>query len=430
MKYFAPLFQDRKVAFYTVALGLVAATLFIARPTPAWPVNTVAILLLLVAWIVEGSFKSKMIGLKNKWIWLPLLIFVAYLLGVIYSDNTEIAWSVTERKLSLLLLPLLIGTSASFKKEHVGWTLFVFAWSGVVAMLIAYVIGTYHSFTNPQTIGWLDAVTYYQLAESIGFQPIYLSFFMVFVFFALLGLYADPRFSGQWFYRKKWRAFPLMAFAFVSVIMLSSRMEVVVLFATGAALIAGFLSSPRLRKRYAIVMLTALVAAVVLILSSHENRERFTEMFDLTTDYTENKYGGRSIRLHKWKNALECWVQQPLLGTGTGDMQQELDSTYAENEFDLALQYHFNPHNQYLETLLTVGIPGFALLVIWFWGMIWKGWRNKNWLLFAFGIIVSMSVLTESLLERQWGVVFIALLGAVLLTDNFKYFSDNSDKSS
>lgn len=430
MKYFAPLFQDRKVAFFTGALGLVVATLFIARPTPNWPVNTVAILLLVLAWIIEGAFATKLIPLKQAWIWPPILLFAVYLIGVAYSDNTDVAWSVTERKLSLLLLPLLVGTSASFKKEHAGWTLFVFVWSGVVAMLIAYALGTYHAFSNLQITEWLDAITYYELAESIGFQPIYLSFFMVFVFYALLGLYADQRFTGQWFHHKKWRAFPLMAFAFVSVIMLSSRMEVMVLFVTGAALIAIFLSSPKLRKRYAVLMMTALVAAVLLIMSSHENRERFTEMFDLTADYTENKYGGRSIRLHKWKNALECWAQQPLLGTGTGDMQQELDSTYAENDFDLALQYHFNPHNQYIETLLTVGISGFALLVFWLWGMIWMGFKNKNWLLFAFGIIVSMSVLTESMLERHWGVVFIALFGAVLLTDNFKYFSDNTEKSS
>lgn len=430
MKHFEPLFQNPKVAFYTLALGLVVATLFVARPTPDWPVNTTAILLLVLAWITEGAFGTKLCTLKKAWIWPPILLFTVYLIGVTYSDNTGLAWAVTERKLSLILLPLMIGTSASFRKEHVGWSLFVFVWSGVVAMLVAYVVALVNGFANLQTTEWLEAITYEKLAGSIGFQPIYLSFYLVFVFYAMLALYADQRFEGQWFYRKKGRTFPLMVLVFVAIIMLSSRMEVMVLFATGAALIATFMSSPGQRKKYGLLLLAAVVVAVAIIMSSNENRQRFTEMFDISTDYTENQYGGRSIRLHKWKNALECWAQQPLFGTGTGDMQQELDHTYSENEFDLALEHHFNPHNQYLETLLTVGILGFALLVFWFWGMIWKGWRNKNWLLFAFGVIVSLSVLTESMLERQWGVVFIAFFGTLLLTDNFKYFSDNSEKSS
>lgn len=145
-------------------------------------------------------------------------------------------------------------------------------------------------------------------------------------------------------------------------------------------------------------------------------------MMDFSADYTENQYGGRSIRVEKWKNTLETWSNHWLIGTGTGDMQDELNQTYEKNGFDLALEYSFNPHNQYLQTLLTIGIAGFGLLIWWMAAMVISGLKYRNTLLFTFGIIVSMSILTESMLERHWGVVFISFFSAVLLRDNFEYF--------
>jgi O-antigen ligase len=276
-------------------------------------------------------------------------------------------------------------------------------------------------------IGWLDMITYEKLAGTVAFQPIYLSFYVVFAFFALWFLYSMPRFGGQVFFGHKRLVYPLMFFFFAAVVMLSSRMEIMVLFATFAVMILTYAGKEGARRRkYLIAFTIMLILAVLMITGSKENKQRFTEMVDVEADYTQNKYGGRSIRFHKWLNTIECWSEQWLIGTGTGDMQHELNETYRKNEFSLALQYSFNPHNQYLETLLTLGLPGFSLLGSWMLSLVVAGWRSKNALLLAFGLIVSMSMITESMLERHWGLVFIALFSAVLLTDNFKYFSDQS----
>lgn len=425
MKLFEPLFTDRRTGFYTIALALVVASLFVARLSSTVPLNTVAIIVLALAWLAEGNFKTKFRTFKKFWVWPPVILFLLYLVGVIYSENQQMAWSSVELKLSLVMAPLLIAGSSSFRKQHLSWSLFVFIWAAVVMMCVAYILALINGLQGDFSGGWIEMVTYEHLTRSISFQPIYLSFYLVFAFFGLIALHLNESFRDQLFYRNKYATYPVLAFLFVGIIMLSSRMEVLVLFATGAALILFFLPSKKQRRKYGLLLMALAVTAVGLILSSAENRQRFTEMIDISSDYTENQYGGRSIRLHKWKNALERWSQDPVLGVGTGDLQEELDKTYAKNNFDLALQYSFNPHNQYVETLLTLGIPGFVMLLVWLWGICLLGWRYKNWLLFAFGLIVSLSILTESMLERQWGIVFIAFFSVILM----RYYCETDRES-
>lgn len=422
MTLFRPLFADWRVSFYTIALGLVVATFFVARITPQLPLNALAIVILGVAWFAEGRFGTKFHLFKKAWAWPTVLLYTIYMLGIIYSDDQGEAWGVAERKLSLVLAPLLIIASSSFRKPHVAWALFIFVVSAALAMMVAYALAFIHGLNFPYELPWIDRLTYQNLGGAIAFQPIYLSLYMVFAFFAALFLCHQKRFEGQWFYQKQRVVYPLMAFFFLSVVMLSSRMELIVLFVTSGALILFFSGPISKQWKYWAILGVFLVVATGIIFTSKENRLRFTEMIDFSADYTENQYGGRSIRIEKWKNTLETWSNHWLIGTGTGDMQLELDQTYQQNGFDIALEHRFNPHNQYLQTLLTVGVAGFSVLIWWIFGLVAKGLKRRNMVLFSFGVIVALSMLTESMLERHWGIVFIAFFSVILWRDNFEYF--------
>ncbi len=422
MKQFNSLFTDWRTAFYTVALGLVVATLFAVRVHPALPLNAIAIILLGLAWIVEGKFAIKLSNLLRPAYLAPIVLYVLYLVGIIYSVNRDLGWQMAEHKLSMLLAPILIAGSFSFKKEHSTWALFVFVNSAIFAMLIAFVLAFYNGFDNQSNLAWIDRLTYQKLGGAIAFQPIYLSFYLVFAFFATMALGFSPQHQGQWFYRKKTWVYLIMSFLFLCVVMLSSRMELMVLFATAGALTLFFAGPLSKQWKYWTVLFGLLLIAGAIIFSSAENRLRFTEMFDFSADYTENQYGGRAIRIEKWKNTTEAWSENWLLGVGSGDMQQELNKTYQANDFEIAYENSFNPHNQYLQTGLTIGLFGFLVLILWMIGLIFHGFIQKNWLLFAFGIIVSLSMITESMMERHWGVVFISFFSIILLRGNFDYF--------
>jgi O-antigen ligase len=213
---------------------------------------------------------------------------------------------------------------------------------------------------------------------------------------------------------KSWYTWPQLALLFLSLIFLSSRMEILVFLTTLTALMGWWI----LRKGKWKVPLAIAIAVPLLSLSlisvNTVNKERFTEMVDLEADYTENKWGGRSIRIEKWKNAIECWIDSPLIGVGSGDTMDELMKVYERNEFDLAIDNYFNPHNQYLQVAITFGIIGLLYLLWIFWQLFWLGLRKQDWLLIVFTLTMTLSIVTESMFERQKGAVFFVFFAVLL----------------
>jgi O-antigen ligase len=427
VKAFNNLFENKITSLYSAVLIFAMASLFVAQHIKGISLIGLAILLWIIVWIIESNFKSKFHLFKQPWLLFSMVLYALYIIGIFYSSEPGKASIVIEHKLTLLLAPLLIGAGHSFRRQHLGLALFTFVNAGILASIAAYSMALYNGLSGIYTQSALvDYITYENLAEAIGFQPIYFSLYLVFAFFALLALYRDIRFEGQWFYQNHKLSITSLLFIFLTIVLLSSRMELLALIITAVFTLIVFVKDRKLIFKAIGLLVAVCFVGALVILSSSVNRQRFTEMFDLKSDYTENQYGGRSIRIEKWKNTIECWSQSPVFGVGTGDMQTELNKIYEKNGFELAMEYKFNPHNQYLETALAIGIPGLMALLCWMFSLFWLGIRSGDWLLFSFGSIVFISMITESMLERQWGVVFIAIFSAMLLTWNLKYFRKTS----
>jgi O-antigen ligase len=250
--------------------------------------------------------------------------------------------------------------------------------------------------------------TYEKFASTVGVQPIYLSMYMVFSFFAVIwDFFIDPRIGLT-------KSGKLMAFTwafhfFMMVILLSSRMELLVLLFVSFVGIAYFDAFKKKSWSKALIKILVFTSATIFLLGVIPiNKARYSEMVDMEKDYKETKWGGRSIRIHKWMNTLELISEQPLLGTGSGDMQNELQKVYQRNNFEIAYKYRFNPHNQYLQTWASSGLIGlFFLFGILLVSLIYAI-RSKNALYVGLVLVIALSMLTESMLERQKGLVFFS----------------------
>lgn len=89
---------------------------------------------LMLNWLIEGRFKKKLQELKNhKSILLILSIFAVYLIGLLWTNSLK--WGIHDLKiqLPLLLLPLVIGTSAELNYRQIKIIVYVFAAAVVVA---------------------------------------------------------------------------------------------------------------------------------------------------------------------------------------------------------------------------------------------------------------------------------------------------------
>lgn len=117
-----------------------------------------------------------------------------------------------------------------------------------------------------------------------------------------------------------------------------------------------------------------------------------------------------------WDHSIQLIKQHPIFGVGLGDGNDELQAQYLEiGEMDMAYK-KLNAHNQFFQTTIQLGLLGLlSLISIVVYPLLNP--RNKSvfFITFLTVIIVILNFLTESMLERQAGVIFLAFVSSLLI---------------
>lgn len=146
-------------------------------------------------------------------------------------------------------------------------------------------------------------------------------------------------------------------------------------------------------------------------------RQRLTEIaFESNTYLSGSNPSGHSVtqRLEFWRVGWAIFKQHPIIGVGTGDVQQAYDAQYAALNSQLEKSVQLRAHNQYLTFLITFGLIG----CIWFLAVIFVPLRkleNRDFFYLSFVLILGLSFISEDTLETQAGVTFYAFFNALLL---------------
>jgi O-antigen ligase len=103
-----------------------------------------------------------------------------------------------------------------------------------------------------------------------------------------------------------------------------------------------------------------------------------------------------------------------LFGSGVGDLKSGYVEIYNKYNLDWALENDFNAHNMYVEIYFGIGLLGLlTLLTIFIFGF--KRAINNSAIHYViFLILFALAGITESLLNRQYGIVFFALFNTVI----------------
>jgi O-antigen ligase len=120
-------------------------------------------------------------------------------------------------------------------------------------------------------------------------------------------------------------------------------------------------------------------------------------------------------RIIAWSSSIDLIKQNPVFGVGP-DVRDILSGRYLESGHNVAASLRLNSHNQFLETQLTLGIPGTLILLHMLLGpwLIRKRTRFPA-LVIPFLIIISGCMFFESILVRQWGIMFFLIFYCILL---------------
>jgi O-antigen ligase len=342
--------------------------------------------------------------------------YVLHLIGIIYSANTNFALLDIQIKASFLLIPFCFDKKVFQQIEinFVKQALVVGCFGYSVYLLIA-------AFLNFQSNHQVSTFFYTEFSpkQHVAYLTMYIILACIFIIQHLQEKQSLNNVS-------KFVSCALLLFFYVIIAMLSSRTAIF----SGLITLSIFIFFS-LKSKFDIVksVLFSGINAVVFVfvfwfITGSQNR--FEKPIPASTNTTaeqksaeESSTVQRNVRYTLWSTAVTIFKEHPLLGVGTGDIKDELLLKYKQQNFQEGITYNLNAHNQFFQTLATLGIPGIISLLLLFLVPIIHAIKKGNVTFMAFSILIIINCLTESVFEKQAGVLFFCFFFILLQQPKF-----------
>lgn len=396
---------------FFILLLLAMATL----PFTNWLMLPVAALMF-INWLAEWNWKEKWSNLReNASIPTIIILFSVYFVviyGFFLSYNKGRALAAFDCYLWFMAAPLFILTRRRTRltNNRIHLAFMVFALSTFLHLCIIFSIAL-HKYIQTGN----EVYLYY---EKLSFfrHPSYVAMYATFSFYFLLDfINKTHRFLHPLF---KILLYIIMGVLMVGVFFLQSKAGILVfcILAVIWFIYLLFIRSTNIAAALSIIIVLTSVGIVF-----HETQwipmHRFKDSLEDVNKFKTNHLGSGSseIRLTVWKSTLEICKKNLPWGVGTGDATDELSVNAVKKNYTNLIGHHFNAHNQYLQTLLTTGLPGIIVLIAYCLHPLIMGIRRKNTLYVSFAIILILNIVVESMFEVRGGVAFFAIMSVLLL---------------
>lgn len=382
-------------------MGLFPISPFFLKPYTIVPITVLALYKIIF-------LKQKLRNVKHAII--SALFFFILTFSIIYSNDIIAAKNLMLRLSPFLLLPFSLSVIDKVKTSSltlVFFKTFIFSCLLYSALILTYTLSfdlfdlpNIHAHIRDKFWGFND-------------HPIYISFTFSIAIISVFFLKSST------------------SLRIITFIILSST---VLFFARKGAIIGLLLVLPFLlfkdlknTRPLKLVIFTVLIAGLFFSINHMTNNHignRFQEFSNIKS-ITEDENTSLGTRIIVWKACTEAISKSVFFGYGIGDAQAILNTELIDNGHQkLISQKSYNKpifknaHNQYLQIILSNGIIGFALFILFYFWLFNHPQVSKN--TFATGIFIFMlfGFSFESFLERQNGIIIIAILINIILFGN------------
>jgi len=345
----------------------------------------------------------------HKILLLPILLYLICVLWILFTNNFEGATTIVGRKIPMLLFPfcfMLINKNLSSKDLQI--ILGVFLLGCLLCSLICYGYALFNiiqhkSIIDPNSDHTAYYFTYISLAESVDMDPIYLGLYCNFAFVIAI----KTPFVKNLLIRNL-----IVIYLGIFIILLASKIGIITLVLTSFLL----LITKTNKGTLSYILLVLLIPAFLLgIYKSPYLKERFTVSTQFNyTDPDGSHWSSTTARMAIWSCAVEAIKRRPVLGYGTAAGQDGLETIYKEKEFALGIFWAYNPHNEFLTTMLDSGVVGLGSLCMMLILSFTSSIKSKDMLAIYFVIIIALCFCVESILLRQKGIIFFSFFYSLL----------------
>lgn len=384
-------------------------------PLP-YKISNIGLVILLVFWLLQKISEKSLpsFRFKNKAAKLVFFSYVAFfiwtLLSLVYTDDVYNGIKNVESKLSLLLLPIILFDIAPSQKR-----LFHLFRAHIYSMAVCTIVLLCQSIGNYIETGSL--LTYHDFTRSLDFHAVFYAYYIFLSILLTVFLYLYRSISKT----EKVLLFISLLLSFVGLIISASKNVLVV---TTLFLALGFVLR-LLKKRIGIkelgfialfgIIVIGGISQVGLIkdriaqltqLNGIENLEKLRKGEKLTeTDI--RKFNGTSLRIVFWYVSVDKLIRENkvLIGFSPGDRRAVMNEEYFRNGINPWYE-NYNIHNQFVQSFVELGLIGLVIYLLLHIGLFKVAWETRNYLLMIFLAGFIFFQMTESILERNKGIVF------------------------
>jgi O-antigen ligase len=396
-----------KAGFYTLCL-----TLFLMPFPRSWSLYSLGAFLFcgLLLWLTGSRPLTDIFIKKLVFILPPVAYFMIHFIYFLFDPR----WTYIEDKLMFLLIPLFglpVIASDYFQKR---FRIIIISFLAGLGIIFCYQLirATFESLSltegslkfNPLISPGVSRYNWQQLSTLE--HPTYLAIKTI---WAIILLYL----AGSSLSLSKSLKILLILLFTTFVFLLSSRAGILIMVLLFIYLT--WLQIKSIKIRILLLFLIPLIFAGAFRLTILNTRMK-SEFSEIRDKFTFENFDFKNIhfRTRAMYTAMMLIREHPLLGVGL-DARRELTEEYKRRGYNVEAEWRLNAHSQYLETQLTFGIPG-TMILIW---MLLAPYikRKSTWnheLIVPFLIIATVSMLFESILVRQWGIMFFVLFCCIL----------------
>ena len=370
-------------------------------------------ILLFLNWIAEWNWKEKVKRIRSTspvMFFIFISFYVVYILGIFYSTNKADALSELEYKAWFLLSPLLFFTvdRSYITKKKIQLLLYAF-----IASITALIVFNYSlSFVNYLVTHNNREFFYEFLSPSM--HPSYSSMYVCVAFaiiFHLLFVAKEKLHLGV-----KWALGGLLLLYTIYIYCLQSKAG---LLAFAAILfLLGLYWINRKGKKWGwsilfFVVILSIPVTIVHYSASPNNRLKAAVEALKSNDVGDISQESSQLRLVIWKTSCRMIMANLPWGAGSGDTKEVLTQAYKDAGYDHMYEARYNSHNQYLQTMLALGIVGIVSLLAHLCAPLYIAFKKRHILYLSFLIIIILNLLVESMFERRAGCDFFAIFNGL-----------------
>lgn len=342
--------------------------------------------------------------LKHRW-WLWGVAWVALYALTWFWSTDKGEWSVfVQMKLPVLLLPLAFGFLPRFTdKQLTGMTVGAgLLMTGGVAYSLSFLVRDYDQIVRDYNISHVLTTPVY---------GDYICFSMGCALFAIWSMYMWPRYTSR---NIKILMGAITAVLVVYLHILASKSGLVCLY---VFLIGyGVYKTIAARSLWGIVGIAGvflfLALAIKYVPTLHERKAHIVYTYYRLRSGDKSGMLGDLGRLMSYDISLKLMKEQPLGGTGIGDLLADMKKGYDRWYPEVPEVNRLIPHNQFLTVGLGCGIPAMVTFIIWLVMPLARLRRGRDgFYMFIIWFTLFIELMIEPFLEGQFGVfLFIFFL--------------------